>query len=329
MGVSANPTVSIIVVSYNTRDMTVACLNSVIAETSQTTYELIVIDNASTDGSAEAIAAISSARLMASEINLGFAAANNVAAQDARGEFLLLLNPDTVVLNEAITRLVAFARQYPNAQIWGGRTLFGNRTLNPASCFRRMTLWNQFCAATGLSALLKNNPIFNSEFYGGWQRDHVREVDVVTGCFFLVRRALWEQLGGFDRLFFMYGEETDFCLRARPLGARPIVTPDATIVHYGGASELVRADKLVKILKAKVTLMNRHWGTAKRSLGRSMFWLFPLTRIAGYWLAKHLLSKGTADRHFQEWRQVWTRRSEWIEGFDKTTGLRSGPERAP
>ena len=233
---------SIIVVSFNTRELTMACLKSVLAETRGTTYELIVVDNNSADSSAAAISSeFPTVRLATPGTNVGFAAANNLAAKDARGEFLLLLNPDTVILDHAITRLIAFARQYPEAQIWGGRTLFADRTLNPASCFRRMTPWNQFCASIGLRALFKNSPIFSSELYGGWSRDRVREVDIVSGCFFLIKRSLWDRLGGFDPAYFMYGEEADLCLRARTFGARPVVTPEATIIHYGGASEAVRA----------------------------------------------------------------------------------------
>jgi N-acetylglucosaminyl-diphospho-decaprenol L-rhamnosyltransferase len=154
---TSTPTVSIIVVSYNTREQTIACLESVLAQTKNTSFELIVVDNASVDGSKEAIEqSVPSGRLIASTVNLGFAAANNLAAKHATGEYLLLLNPDTVILDDAIGKLVAFSRRYEDAQIWGGRTLFGDLTLNPSSCSRRMTIWNQFCRATGLGAALKS-----------------------------------------------------------------------------------------------------------------------------------------------------------------------------
>ena len=160
MSVGAMPTVSIIVVNYETRELTIACLEFVLSQTRSESYELVVVDNASTDGFAGAIrGTVPSAHLIASKVNLGFGAANNLAAKQARGEFLLLLNPDTVVLDSAIDRLIAFARLHPDAQIWGGRTFFGDLTLNPASCFRRMTLWNQFCYATGLGALFRWSPI--------------------------------------------------------------------------------------------------------------------------------------------------------------------------
>ncbi|KAB2846675.1 MAG: glycosyltransferase family 2 protein, partial [Hyphomicrobiaceae bacterium] len=235
---SPSPQVSIIVVSYNTKSETLACLASVAKETPALAHELIVVDNNSPDGSAEAIAqACPGARLHALKDNLGFARANNLAALEARGEYLLLLNPDTVVLDRAIERLAAFAENTPGAGIWGGRTLFGNLKLDPTSAWRRMTPWSLFCRASGLSAALPRSRFFNSEEMPDWDRSSEREVDIVTGCFLLIRRELWQRLGGFDPVFFMYGEEADLCLRARQMGARPRITPTSTIIHLGGASE--------------------------------------------------------------------------------------------
>ena len=118
------PVLSILVVSYNTRDMTLECLRSVIAQT-RTPFELIVLDNASSDGSAEAIAVeFPDITLLAETRNHGFARANNIAAEHAKGEYLLLLNPDTIVLDGALDKLLTFARRAPDARIWGGRTVF-------------------------------------------------------------------------------------------------------------------------------------------------------------------------------------------------------------
>src|SRR5690606_31326331 len=123
-------------------------------ETSGLDYEVIVYDNASKDGSAEAIAEqYPQARLIAANENIGFAMGNNKAIEVAKGQFILLLNPDTVVLDKAINKLVEFAERHPDFGIWGGKTLFGDKTLNPNSCFARMSIWNQFCRATGLAAI--------------------------------------------------------------------------------------------------------------------------------------------------------------------------------
>ncbi|MFO8127101.1 glycosyltransferase family 2 protein, partial [Yoonia sp.] len=253
------PEVSVIVISYNTRDMTLACLASIYAQTSGY-FEVVVVDNASTDGSAEAIAAqFPQVTLIAESINHGFAAAHHVAVPHCRAPWLLLLNPDTVVLDGALDKLMAFRRQRPEAGIWGGRTVFADGRLNPASCWRRQTLWSLVCRASGLATIFPGSAVFNPEAYGSWPRDTVREVDIVTGCFFLIARETWDRLGGFDPVFVMYGEEADLCLRARRIGLRPAITSEAVIIHHGGASEKVRADKLVRLLRAKAELVKRHF----------------------------------------------------------------------
>jgi GT2 family glycosyltransferase len=308
------PRVSILVVSYNTREMTLDCLRSVVTET-RLPYELLVLDNASPDGSAEAIAAaFPQARLVASRSNHGFAGGNNLLARAARGTYLLLLNPDTLVLDGAIDRLVAFAEARPEAGIWGGRTLFGDGRLNPKSAFGDQTLWSLFCRVSGLALLMPGSPVFNSEELGGWARDSEREVDFVSGCFFLIRRDLWEQLGGFDLSFVMYGEEADLCRRARALGARPRFTPEATIVHYGGASSAKRADKEALVLKARVTLARRHLPPWQQPLGVALLTLWPLTRSLGGILAARLGRRGAAEVA-AHWCAVWAARETWRDGF--------------
>lgn len=305
------PLVSIIIVSYNTREMTLECLRSVFAQTHQP-FELIVVDNASSDGSAAAIAAeFPDVRLTAGIENHGFAKANNIAASYARGEYLLLLNPDTVVLEGAIDRLLDFARRVPEAGIWGGRTLYGDRSLNPTSCWRRMTLGSLASQVVGLSSLFCRSTLFNPEGYGGWPRDSEREVDIVTGCFLLIRRDFWKSLGGFDSSYVMYGEEADLCLRAHAKGARPMITPEAQIVHYAGASETVRSDKMVRLLRAKVLLIRRHFPRWQRPAALMLFRLWPLSR---YW-ATHALGRRMAA---QTWGEIWRRRLEWWNGWPET-----------
>ena len=272
--------VSILVISYNTRAMTLECLRSVIAETS-VPYELVVLDNASPDGSAAAIAGPPRRPADRERGQSRLRAGNNLAARAARGRYLLLLNPDTLVLGRAIDRLVAFAERTPAAGIWGGRTLKGDRTLDPACAFGDQTLWSLFCRTTGLALAFPDSPLLNSELYGGWQRDSERAVDVVQGCFLLIRRELWQALGGFDPTFAMYGEEADLCARARALGAAPRLTPEATIVHYGGAASARRADKEIMIMRARVTLARRHLPRWQRPLAAFLLRMWPLSRSLG------------------------------------------------
>lgn len=302
---------SIIIVSYNTCNMTVECIRSVFAETNNINFEVIVLDNDSSDGSAKTISSEFGEKihLIESDINLGFAAGNNLAAKEAKGNMLLLLNPDTVVLNGAIDKLIEFSQEKPEAKIWGGKTLFGDGSLNPASCWTQQTLWSLFCQSVGLSSLFRKSSLFNKEGLGGWNRDGIRSVDIVSGCYLLIRHDLWKNLNGFNHLFFMYGEEADLCLRAKKIGARPIVTSDSTIIHYGGASETIRSDKLVRLLTAKMLLIREHFPTKTQRLG---YWLLSQWPLSRAWAHLLLEKVSLSSRQKQQvWQEVVNRADEW------------------
>lgn len=309
------PEFSVIVISYNTREMTLACLASVYAETVGP-FEVVVVDNASSDGSAAAIRAqFPQVKLIAEEINHGFAKAHDIALPHCSTSWFLLLNPDTLVLEGALDKLVRFSRERPQAGIWGGRTLYADGRLNPTSCWRRMTLWSLICRFTGLTAIFPRSDVFNPEAYGGWRRDCVRDVDIVTGCLLLISRASWERLGGFDTDFTMYGEEVDLCLRALQAGMQPAITPEATIIHYGGASQAVRSDKMVRLLKAKAELVKRHFRPGTRKLGIFLLTLWPLSRFLALAALAGLRRGGSVGARAQEWLEIWRRRGEWVGGF--------------
>ena len=307
--------ITIIIVSYNTRDMTVDCIRSVRDQVFAVRVEIIVLDNASTDGSVEAIREnFPEINLIASTENLGFGLANNVAAMRARGHRLLLLNPDTVILDYAIDRLHEFAVANPECRIWGGRTVSADGALIPQSCWGAPTLWSIFCFAVGLTKL-KGSSLFNPEGYGGWKRDTVRAVDIVTGCFLLIDSDFWRQLQGFDPVFFMYGEDADLCVRARKLGARPTITPTATIVHHGGASDRNRAEQHIKVLAGRITLMQRNWSAPSVFVGRLLYLIVPLSRLVVYGTASTLLRSADLRRIAQRWLHVWRNRERWIHGW--------------
>lgn len=308
---SATPVVSVLVVSYNTRDLTLACLKSVFEQTKGIDFEVIVVDNASADGSAEAVAReVPAVRLIRCGENLGFARANNLAARAASGEFLLLLNSDTLILDGAVRRAVEFARARPDAGIVGGRTYFADMTLNPTSCHGRPTPWSLLCMGLGLSSLFRRSRLFDPESLGGWERDTPRDVDAVTGCFCLVRRRLWEQLRGFDETFFMYGEDTDLCTRAWKAGGRCMICPEARLIHLGGQSDKVRADKMVRLLRAKAQYFRKHWGAGQAGFGFMMLRTWALSRMTALGVLR--LAKPSLEGPYQAWKEVWRRRQEFV-----------------
>lgn len=311
--VPTDPLVSIMLVNWNTREMTLECLRSVFAQTRDIPFEVIVVDNGSHDGSAEAIAReFPQVVLMAESENHGFAKATNISVERARGQYVLLLNTDTVVLDRAIDRLVAFAQANPDARIWGGRTLFEDGSLNPDSVWGRITPWSVFCLSTGLTSAFRKSALFSPESYGGWPRDTVRHVDIVQGSFLLIERGFWRALGGFDLEFFMYCEEADLCARARAKGARPVMTPDATIIHYGGRSTKNFARRMIYIYGGRIGLIERHFSKGWRRIGIAL-------TIFGVWWHKTWLGAvaGVAPRFgpkAEEWRQIWIKRQIWRRG---------------
>ncbi len=321
-----SPVLSTIIISYNTRQMTLECLRTLYEQTTRLAMEVLVVDNASSDGSAEAIAeSFPQVKLMALTENLGFGAANNLAARSARGEHLLLLNPDTEIRDRAIERIHDFARARPAAGIWGGRTIFSDGTLNRSSCWGAPTLWSTFCLSAGWAWRFPHVRLLHPEGLGSWARDSEREVDIVSGCFLMITRELWERLEGFHPAFFMYAEDADLCLRARALGARPRICPDATIVHHGGASERVRADKIVRLFRAKAQMFRMHWGWARGFLGVRLLDFWALARV----VALTIVRRGRYAAARREWLAVWRSRQEWATGFREAGTSRQAPAGLP
>lgn len=304
------------IISFNTRDLTLSAIRTLYENTTDTAFHTVVLDNASSDGSADAIAAeFPQVELIRSKENLGFARANNEVAGVAKTEWLLLLNPDTEVHPGAVDRLMDFARSRPGGGIYGGRTVFPDGRLNIASCWRRITLWSTLCSATGLTALFPRSEVFNPEAMPSWKRDSIREVDVVVGCFLLIRRSLWNTLGGFDLRYFMYGEEADLCARARALGWRPAITPEAEIMHIVGAASARRPDKVLVLAKARTTLIRDHWPSWQVPFGVGLMWGWGASRKAAAEMLARLRPGERSTQRRETWAHVWRHRRDWLSGY--------------
>jgi N-acetylglucosaminyl-diphospho-decaprenol L-rhamnosyltransferase len=315
--VDRGPALSVVIVSYNTRELTLRAIETLYEHTQLTQFECIVWDNASSDGSADAIAAaFPQVRLVRSAQNLGFARANNLAAQQCFSDYLLLLNPDTELHTDAVDQLVAFALENPQAGIWGGRTIFADGSLNIASCWARPTVASLLFKATGLSTAFPRSAVFNPEAYGRWPRDSVRPVDIVVGCFLLIDRSLWHQLGGFSEKYFMYGEDADLCLRAIHLGYQPLITPKAQIVHHVGASTTVTEAKAIAVMTSRASLVRDHWPAWQQGAGVFLMWLWSALR---YLATRPFVASRNAQRRARaaHWAAVWAARKTWLRGYDQ------------
>lgn len=313
VGTFQKPEVTIIMVSYNTRDLTIKAIETLFENAGNVSFRLAVWDNASHDGSADAIAArFPDVELIRSDENVGFSRANNAVAETADTEWLLLLNPDTETHPKAVENILAFGKAHPEAGIIGGRTVFPDGSLNIASCWNTMSLWSLFCSATGLARVFVNSAFFNREGIGGWKRDTVRRVDVVVGCFMLVPTVLWRKLEGFSPRYFMYGEEHDLCLRAAQLGYHPMITPDAQIMHLVGAASAKREDKILRLMRSKATLIRDHWSGWRVPLGIGLLWLWIANRRLGAGLKAALSGKR---EDLSRWDVIWSKRNDWLKGY--------------
>ncbi len=246
--------VSIIIVSWNSFEITRQCLKSVYEQTQNIVFEVIAVDNASSDGSCEMIKKeFPQVRLICNTENKGFAAANNQGIKKADGEFILLLNSDTIILNNAIEKTIIEARRNPGAAIIGCKVLNPDMTLQ-SSFFRFPSLTNLFIAAMHLDSLFPENTFFGRERYARINLQNTTEVDVITGCFMLVRKEAINQTGLLDERFFMYAEETDWCLRFKKHGWKVLYAPVGEIIHLGGVSSKKNKDSMALQLKGSILL---------------------------------------------------------------------------
>lgn len=232
---SAEPVeVSVIIVSYNTRQMTLDCLESLFSELQGIPSEVLLVDNASTDGSAAAIrTTFPQVTLIESERNLGFGGGNNVAMRQATGKYLLLINTDAFAKPGAVRNLIGYLDANPRVGLVGPRLLNKDGSLQ-RSCFRFPSPTRAWAENLWISAAFGSKSPLGD--YRRWAHDRERIVDWVVGACCLVRRETYEQVGGFDERFFMYAEETDWERRMRAAGWEIGFAPSAEVVHLGGAS---------------------------------------------------------------------------------------------
>jgi len=265
--------VSVVIVNWNARDYLRGCIRSITEETRLRT-QIIVVDNASGDGSADMVRSeFPTVQLIANSMNRGFAAANNQGLRVAEGCWLLLLNPDTVVLDGAIDKTIAFAQSRPKAGVIGCRVMESPVTVQ-RTCFAYPSPWNLFLTESGLSRLFPKSRIFGRPQIGWWDRDSEREVDVVSGMFMLVRREAMEQVGMMDEDYFVYAEEADWCFRFSRAGWRCLFAPVASILHLEGGGKStaqIKARMYVQLHKSLLIFNRKNLGWRAGLMSRATF----------------------------------------------------------
>ena len=229
-------TVSVIVVSWNTRDLLERCLSSVYATAGKLDLQVVVIDNGSSDGTLEMIASrFSQVVLIASERNLGFARANNLGIDRAVGDYLLLLNADAELIGSALSDLVAYAEEDRRAGIVGPKLLNPDGTVQ-SSRRRFPTAVTAFLESTVLQRWFPNHPALRAYYVLDRDDDDIQEVDWLVGACMLVRAEAARAAGPLDEGYFMYSEELDWCHRFAKEGWKVVYYPSAGVLHHGGQS---------------------------------------------------------------------------------------------
>lgn len=229
---------SIIIVNYNTCDLLRDCLHSVYASEGDFRYEVIVVDNSSADDSVAMVQQeFPQANLICSDVNCGYACANNLGLRQAQGEYLLLLNPDTVLPASALQAMLAFMEQHPDAGVAGPKLILADGSLDLACRRSFPTLDVAFYRLVGLSKRYPDSPHYNRYNLGYLDPDEIAEVDSVVGAFMLMRRTALEQAGLFDERFFMYAEDIDLCYRIKvDHGWKVYYNPAVVVTHYKSQS---------------------------------------------------------------------------------------------
>lgn len=278
---------SIIIVNWNTLDLLRDCLESVYEGLRGQDAQVIVVDNASEDGSADMVSELfPTVELVRNSENRGFAAANNQGFALAHGKYVLLLNSDTLVHGDVLQQSVAYMEAHPQVGGFGCRVLNTDGTVQ-RTCSMYPSLLNTALSASGLWKLAWPR-FFGRYEMSDWQRDSERTVEVVSGCYLMLPRKVIDDVGGLDETFWFFGEDDDWCRRIREAGWELKFAPVGEITHYGSASARKfehRRDMM--LTQAKVRLHRKHSGFAAAAACWALLLLFNSSR-ALFWSIRSL-----------------------------------------
>lgn len=268
---------SILIINWNTRDHLAECLSSVYESSISCDYEVLVVDNCSSDGSQEMVRErFPDVKLILNPENPGFAKANNQALKQSTGELVLLLNPDTVVKPDAIERMVNFL---VNSSEAGGA---GAHLLNPDGSFQ-VSAYPQPTLIREFWRMFHFDYFWHYAIYpmDRWSLDQPRKVDVLTGACLLIRRDALDEVGFLDDDFYIYSEEFDLCKRLKDIGWTLYWIPDAEVIHFGGQStKQVDEAMFLRLYEGKILYFRKHHSNLEVSLYKFILLLATLARLA-------------------------------------------------
>jgi GT2 family glycosyltransferase len=234
--VDTNIEISIVIVTWNAKKYMRDCLKSLEDQDTGVPTEIIVVDNASTDGTADLIRSeFPNVKLVENEKNLGFARGNNVGLRRSSGKYVFLINPDVIVLPGCLKSLIAQLDQDTSIGLVGPRMLDADRIVR-RSTMRFPTPWNTFCRSFALHAIFRGSKTFGGYLMSDFKNDRTLDVDILNGWFWATTREALNRVGGLDEQLFMYGDDLDWSYRFYQAGYRRVYCADAAAVHYGGGT---------------------------------------------------------------------------------------------
>ncbi|MFH2001676.1 MAG: glycosyltransferase family 2 protein [Planctomycetota bacterium] len=261
--------VSIVIVNWNTRQLLLDCIDSLFRETRDCTIEIIVVDNASTDGSPDAIRERfpEDVHLICNTENLGFARANNIGIRECKGRYVCLVNSDIIALDRCVDRMCAYLDEHCEIGSLAPRTINEHHQLR-RNCREFPSLRNTFCQALFLDRIFPRSRLFRGRILIDYDLDRVRDVEVLSGCFLMVRREALDQVGLLDETFFIYGEDVDWGRRFHDAGWKTVLYPKARAIHIGGASSK-KAN--LRFLREKMKADYQYWKKHHHPLARKLY----------------------------------------------------------
>jgi GT2 family glycosyltransferase len=283
--------ITIIIANWNACHFLFKCICSLFEYPPLENFEIIVVDNASTDGSNLMVRErYPQVYLIENPENVGFARANNQAIRQADGKYVLLLNSDTVARQNALKELVNFMDDHPEAGAAGARLLNPDDTLQP-NCFPEPTLLRELLRMFHLSSMVPGS----SYHMENWTQKKPREVDIIQGACLILRREALDQVGLLDENFFFYSEDVDLCYRLRRAGWHLYWVPTAELIHYGGqSSQLVATDSFIRLYQGKIQYMRKHHGRITGIVYKLFLMTASLSRLV---LVPFTIFERTALRH--------------------------------
>ncbi|MFH1061306.1 MAG: glycosyltransferase family 2 protein [Candidatus Omnitrophota bacterium] len=250
---------SIIIVNYNTGKFLLDCVKSIYSGHELSGFEIIIIDNASSDDSLIQLKKeYPHILLVNNKENLGFGKAVNQGIKIANNKFILLLNPDTIISSGCFDKMIAFLRNNPKAGACGPAIYNSDKNLQ-MSCHHFPGLLDIVFDKTHLNKIFSKNPLFGRYQMSYWAHDTLREVDWLTGACFMIRAELFRAVNGFDPGFFMFSEDIDLCLRIKQKGFKCFYLPQATIIHYqSGSSDVIKNKSPVIAWESLILFWQKH-----------------------------------------------------------------------